>query len=152
MSLEQWLQNRYIINQEATAPELLQLLSIVDRELSDASIAAVSADGRFGHAYNGALTLCRIALRAAGYRVAKGKGIHQYEINSLIYTLGSQQKNQMILLSRCSKLRGQEVYDRTGVVAPRDVDDLVEAAKQLRTDVLSWLKANHPALYPEGYT
>jgi hypothetical protein len=26
-----------------------------------------------------------------------------------------------------------------------------ETVKQLRLDVLSWLKADHPSLYPEGY-
>jgi hypothetical protein len=126
-------------------------LSIVDRELSDATIAAVSTDGRFGHAYNAALTLCRIALRASGFRVGKGKGAHHYEINSLIYTLGNEHKTKMLFLSQCSKLRGQEFYDRAGVVDPRAVEDLVETAKQLRTDVLSWLKGNHPDLFPEGY-
>jgi hypothetical protein len=151
MSLELWLQSQYIIKQEPTAPELLELLQIVDRELSDASIAALSSDGKFGHAYNAALSLCRIALRAAGYRVAKGRGVHQYEINSLVYTMGNEKKDEMIFLSKCSRIRGQEVYDRTGVADPRDVADLVETAKQLRLDVLSWLKADHPDLYPEGY-
>ena len=53
----------------------------------------------------------------------------------------------MIFLSACTKKRGQEVYTHAGVVDPRDVDDLLETAKQLREDVLSWLKADHPRLY-----
>jgi hypothetical protein len=48
-------------------------------------------------------------------------------------------------------MRAQEVYDRTGVADPRDVADLIDTAQQLRADVLAWLKANHPELYPEGY-
>jgi hypothetical protein len=48
-------------------------------------------------------------------------------------------------------MRAQEVYDRTGVVDPRDVADLIETAHQLRAVILSWLKANHPELDPEGY-
>jgi hypothetical protein len=151
MSLEQWFRSQSIIKQPATAPEILQLLSIVDRELADAGIEAVSTDGRFSHAYNGALTLCRIALRASGYRVAKGKGAHYLEINSLVYTLGDSHKETQIFLSRCTKIRGQEVYTHAGVVDPRDVDDLLQTVKQLRDDVLSWLKADHPHLYPEGY-
>ena len=90
-------------------------------------------------------------MHAAGYRVAKGKGTHQYEINSIVYTLGNEHQEKMIFLSRCSRLRGQEAYDHTGVVDPRDVDDLVQMARQLRDDILSWLKANHPDLYPAGY-
>jgi hypothetical protein len=122
-------------------------LSIVDRELADAGIEAVSTDGRFTHAYNAALTLCRIALLAAGYRVAKGGGAHYREINSIVYTLGDSQKDIQIFLSACTKKRGQEVYTHAGVVDPRDVDDLLETAKQLREDVLSWLKTDHPHLF-----
>jgi hypothetical protein len=146
MSLEQWLQNGYIIKQTATAPEVLQLLSIVERELSDASVEAVSADGRFTHAYNAALTLCRIALRASGYRVGKGGG-HHYEINSIVHTLGHKYNDHMILLSQYSKKRGREMYDRTGVVDTGDVEDLIETGIQLRIDVLAWLMAEHPDLY-----
>jgi hypothetical protein len=126
-------------------------LSIVDRELADAGIVAVSTDGRFTHAYNAALTLCRIALLAAGYRVAKGGGAHYREINSLVYTLGDSHKETYIFLSACTKKRGQEVYTHAGVIDRRDVDDLLQTAKQLRDDVLSWLKADHRHLYPEGY-
>lgn len=111
----------------------------------------MSSDGRFTHAYNAALTLCRIALLAAGYRVAKGGGAHYREINSLVYTLGGSQKEIYTFLSACTKKRGQEVYTHAGVVETRDVDDLVQTAKQLRIDVLSWLMADHPDLYPEGY-
>jgi hypothetical protein len=124
-------------------------LSIVDRELADAGIQAVSPDGRFTHAYNAALTLCRIALLAAGYQVAKGGGAHYREINSLVLTLGDSQKDVYIFLSACTKKRGQEMYTDAGVVDPRDVDDLLQTAKQLRDDVLSWLKTDHPHLYPE---
>jgi hypothetical protein len=123
------------------------LLSIVERELRDASVEAVSADGRFTHAYNAALTLCRIALRATGYRVGKGKGAHQYEINSLVYTLGNQYREQMILFSQYSKKRAQEVYDRTGVVELEDVRDLIDTAERLHIDILAWLKGSHSELY-----
>ena len=152
MSLEQWFQSHHVIRHQATTPQILQLFSIVDRELADAGIAAVSADGRFTHAYNAALTLCRIALLAAGFRASKGAGAHYREINSITLTLGDTQKDLQTFLSMCTKKRGQEVYTHAGVIDPRDVDDLLEAATQLRLDVLAWLKANHPGLYPTGYS
>jgi hypothetical protein len=112
---------------------------------------AVSSDGRFIHAYNAALTLCRIALLAAGYRDAKGGGAHYREINSLVYTLGESQNETYIFLSACAKKRGQEVYTHAGVVESRDVDDLIKTADLLRSDLLSWLLADHLDLYPQGY-
>jgi hypothetical protein len=133
--------------QAATALEVLQLLSIVERELSDASVEAISTDGRFGHAYNAALVLCRIALRASGYRAMKGGGAHNIEINTLVYTLGRAKQDVMVFLSRCSRTRALEVYDHAGVVAEEDVEDLIGTAKQLRLDVLAWLKSEHPDLY-----
>ena len=71
MSLE-LVVSKSIYNQATSdgAPDPSSSLSIVDRELADAGIVAVSSDGRLTHAYNAALTLCRIALLAAGYRVA----------------------------------------------------------------------------------
>ena len=116
MSLEQWFQSQYIIKHQATAPQILQLLSIVDRELADAGIAAVSADGRFTHAYNAALTLCRIALLAAGYRVSKGGGARFTRNLVVSLTLGDSHKDIQLFLSACTKKRGQEMYTHAGVV------------------------------------
>jgi len=42
------------------------------------------------------------------------------------------------------------LYDYAGVVTEEDAQDLREAARQLRADVLNWLRANHPNLLPKG--
>ena len=47
---------------------MADLLRIVDRDLKDASILELSADRRFVTAYNAALRLATIVLRASGYR------------------------------------------------------------------------------------
>jgi hypothetical protein len=36
------------------------------------------------------------------------------------------------------------------VVSEKDAADLLQTAEQLRSDVIAWLKANHPSLVPAG--
>ena len=83
MSLEEWLRNAWLQRNEPTVAQIRQLLQVVDRDISDAQAAGLSADGRFQHAYDAALQLCMIALLASGYRVRKGQGHHQHGIDWL---------------------------------------------------------------------
>jgi len=152
MSLQSWLQIGHLMNHEATVAEVRNLLGVVDRELADASVAGLSDDGRFTHAYDAALLLCKLALHVTGFEVQKrATGHHALWINSLEFTLGEKHKTTLIHLSKSSKLRHTTLYDHAGVVEKQDADDLLEAARQLRADVLGWLRSQHPPLVPSGY-
>ena len=152
MSLQNWLQIGHLINHQATVAEVRNLLGVVDRELGDAGVAGLSDDGRFTHAYDAALLLCKLALHANGFEVQKRvTGHHSLWINSLEFTLGEEHKATLIHLSKSSKLRHTTLYDHAGVVQKQDADDLLEAARQLRADVLNWLRSQHPTLVPSGY-
>lgn len=148
MSLELWLRNGWLQQDEVSVAEIQQLLQVVDRDLADAQVVGLSADGRFQHAYDAALQLCMLALRATGYRVRKGQGHHKHGIDSLRYTLGEKWSETADHIERCSRLRGQAVYERIGVVSGQDADDLLQTATQLRTDVVNWLKTAYAALVP----
>jgi hypothetical protein len=149
MTLQNWLQTGQLISHEATIAGVRNLLGVVDRELADAGVAGLSDDGRFTHAYDAALLLCKLALHASGFEVAKRvPGHHALWINSLELTLGAKHKATLVLLSKSSKLRHLSLYDHAGVVQRQDADDLLEAARQLRTDVMSWLRSEHPTLVP----
>jgi hypothetical protein len=148
MSLEQWLQNGWLQRNDPTVAQIQQLLQVVDRDISDAQAAGLSADGSFQHAYDAALQLCMIPLLACGYRVPKGQGHHKRAIDSLRYTLGANWSDAADHIERCSRLRGQATYERVGVLSERDADDLLDTAKQLLKDVVDWLRENHPRLLP----
>jgi hypothetical protein len=149
MSLQNWLQIGHLTNHQATVAEVRNLLGVVDRELADAGVTGLSDDGRFNHAYDAALLLCKLALHASGFEVQKrAPGHHAYWINSLEFTLGDTHKGTLIHISKSSKLRHISLYDYAGVVQKQDADDLLEAARQLRTDVLNWLRSQHPTLLP----
>ncbi len=148
MSLEQWLQNSWLQKHEPTVAEIQHLIQVVDRDISDAQAQGLSADGRFQHAYDATLQLCMIALHASGYQARKGQGHHKYGIDSLRYTLGERWSGLADYIGRCSRLRSHAMYERIDVVGDKDARDLLDTATQLRTDVVQWLKANHPALVP----
>jgi hypothetical protein len=152
MSLQNWLQTGTLISHEPTVAEVRNLLGVVDRELADAGVAGLSDDGRFTHAYDAALLLCKLALHSSGFEVQKrASGHHALWINSLEFTLGEEHKDTLIHLSKSSKLRHTSLYDHAGVVQKQDADDLLEAARRLRVDVLEWLRSQHPTLVPSGH-
>src|SRR5437588_8123958 len=106
MSLQNWLQIGHLTNHQATVAEVRNLLGVVDRELADAGVVGLSDDGRFTHAYDAALLLCKLALHSSGYVVQKrATGHHALWINALEFTLGASQKESLIHLSKSSKLR-----------------------------------------------
>src|SRR5436190_6704541 len=100
MSLQNWLQIGHLTTHQATVPEVGNLLGVIDRELADAGVTGLSDDGRFIHAYDAALILCKLALHVAGFEVQKrAPGHHGLWINSLELTLGASHKDTMIDLS-----------------------------------------------------
>lgn len=152
MSLQDWLQKGYLLEHEATVAEVRSLLGVADREIHDSGVSGLSDEGRFTHAYDAALLLCKLALHASGFELPKrSQGHHSLWINSLEYSLGQEQKATLIHLSKSSKLRHTSLYEQTGVIQKQDADDLLEAAKQLRADVLAWLRSRHPTLMPAGF-
>ena len=54
MSLSQWLKNGWLKAHQPTQQEIAGLLAIIERDLADAQAGALSADWRFGIAYNAA--------------------------------------------------------------------------------------------------
>jgi hypothetical protein len=114
------LQNGWLQHEDATVAEVQQLMRVVDRGLADAEARGLSADGKFLLTYDAALQLCFIPLRASGYRVRKGEGHHKRGIDSLRLTLGDRWSETADHIERCSRLRAQAVYERTGVVSEED--------------------------------
>jgi hypothetical protein len=53
--------------QPTSRSEIDSLFRVVDRDLEDAAVPGVSADRRFATAYNAALQLATVVLRAHGY-------------------------------------------------------------------------------------
>ncbi len=144
MSLKQWLDNGWLRQHETSKNEILDLLSIVDRDLKDAR-AGLSADWQFGIAYNAALKLCSILLYAAGFKSERTLQ-HYRTIQAMPLILGEDRKKDAQYLDACRSKRNIAEYNRVGVVTERDAEELVQFVKEFKNDVINWLKKNRPNL------
>ena len=144
MSLKQWEANGWLRKHETSPDEINNLLMIVDRDLKDAS-EGISADWRFGIAYNAALNLCTVLLYAEGYKAERTLQ-HYRTIQALPLILGQEKANDANYLDACRSKRNIVEYDYVGGATDDDADELIEYGKELRDDVMAWLKKAHPGL------
>jgi hypothetical protein len=148
MSLEQWANNGWLRAHQTSPQEIADLLGIVERDLADAG-GNISADWRFGIAYNAVLKLCTILLQASGYRTERTLQ-HYRTIAALPLILGDQRKDDADYLEVCRRKRNTTEYDRAGAATEQDAKELIEFTKELQADVLEWLKQHHPDLVPKS--
>ena len=142
MSLEKWAEYGWLRAQPTSRDEIQSLLTIVDRDLKDASVAAISEDRRFEAAFNAARTTANIALRASGYRASTQAGHHEKTIESLEFTLMADVKliRRMKILS---KKRNATSYDSAGNVSAQELELAIKTATELHRAVVDWLNKNH---------
>ncbi len=123
------------------------LLGIVERDLADVG-QGISADWKFGIAYNAALRLCTILLHAEGFRPARTLQ-HYRTIQAPGLILDPARKVDVEYLEVCRKKRKIIEYDLHGSVAETDAAELVKFVVELRTSALKWLGENHRELLSE---
>ena len=145
MTLKQWADNGWLRPHRTSPEEIDNLLSMVHRDLADAQEEGISADWRFGIAYNAALKLCTILLYASGYRAERTLQ-HSRTIQAMPLILGKMRKEDAKYLDTCRMKRNVVEYDYVGGATADDANELVVFAEDLREEVLSWIKHNHPQL------
>lgn len=145
MSLEQWLAARWLARHTPSQDEIRDLLAVADRELADAQVSGLSAEGAFAHAYAAALTSAAAALIAAGYQVERGVSHHHYIIESLEYTLALDRKT-IARFDRFRRKRNVSIYDRPEAPSEADTAAMLAMARDLRRRAEEWIGANHPEL------
>lgn len=143
MTLQNWANNGWLRAHKPSSQEIRDLLQIVERDLQDCHASAVSIDWQFGIAYNAALKLCTILLHAEGFRAEKNLQ-HYRTIQALPLILGADRRADADFLDSCRGKRNVVEYDRVGAVSSAEVVDLVELVKELREEVLKWLRERHP--------
>lgn len=147
MSLRQWLDNGWLRRHATTRDEIANLLGIVDRDLADAQ-GGISPDWRFGIAYNAALRLCTVLLYAEGYRPERTLQ-HYRTIQCLPMILGQNRRQDAEYLETCRSKRNRVEYDYARGASEEHAEELNASTETLRSDVLSWLRANHAEYAPE---
>jgi uncharacterized protein (UPF0332 family) len=145
MSLEQWVEYRWLRAEPSSPKEIRDLFEIIARALKDANVDAISDDLRFQAAFGAALTAANAALRASGSRTRVQAGHHQKIVESLELTVKADPK-LIQKLKVFSKKRNAAVYDAAGIVSQQDLEQVIKVAHDLHENVATWLKDNQPEL------
>jgi uncharacterized protein (UPF0332 family) len=145
MSLQDWVNNGWLKSHTTSREEIGNLLEIVERDLKDAQKSGLSADWRFGIAYNAALKLCTVLMYSEGYRPEKNLA-HYRTLQALPLILGAERNDDADYLDACRNKRNTVEYDYVGGATDSDADELIEFTKELKKGVMSRLKKTHPEL------
>jgi len=150
MSLANFLQKHLLQLQSPAKDEIEKLFQIVDRDLKDVKTVRLSSDRTFAIAYNAALILTMIVLRAKGYRTNPSMGGHHAVcIKSLPFLMGNEWKSFARYLDACRGKRHVCEYISVDEVEAEDAETLAKEAEKFRIEVLKWLKTHHPDLVPD---
>lgn len=145
MSWTQLLADKRVATEPATKQELDDLRGVVARSIKDAQAINLSADGKFGFAYNAARSIATIVVRASGYRV-KSQGGGHYNTFLALGAADPAFAALAVYFDACRVKRNEFSYDEADVVSDTEADELETKATQFAVDVEAWLKANHPNL------
>lgn len=145
MSLENWLNNRWLYPHETSAEEIQALLHSAEEDIRNARIEGISAGWRLNMAYTAALRYARVALYACGYRSGRERE-HERTIDSLAYTVKSVGSDTITLLHKIRKMRHTATYDSVDIISDAEADAAMKVASTLGEHINRWLTSNHPAL------
>lgn len=145
MSLQSWLENRWIKKEATTRSEVTALIEKSNRDLAESQNAQITPDWRLAIAYSASLGYATAALRAVGFRVPQSEGHHFRTFESLRYTIGAEE-DLIITLQAIRKKRHMVSYDASGIVSETEIGEAIEIAGELHDKVLHWLRERHPEL------
>jgi hypothetical protein len=144
MILTDWKAAGWLVEHEPSQDETRALLGVIDRDLSDSAVAALSPDAQLGLAYNAALQAATIALAAHGYRASRERK-HYVTIQSLAFTIGADPA-LVRKFDAFRKKRNIGDYERAGSTSAKEAAELRDLACELRAAVVGWLEHLHPEL------
>jgi hypothetical protein len=139
MTLKDWQSNGWLKPHKATPKQIADLFAIVERDLVAAQTEDLTADWKFGIAYNAALKLCTVLLYAEGYR-PENQLAHFRTIAALPLVLGQARKADADYLEACRVKRNKVEYDTIDQATPEQAAELVKFVVELREEVKVWMK------------
>lgn len=148
MSWTKLLQGGKVHRHQTSAREIGEIRRLVNRDLADAAIPALSEDRRFATAYNAALQTAKMLIACAGYRVASVPGHHRITFESVKLALGSSAAHLADYFDACRRKRNEIDYTGAAIATSTEADELRLHAKAFLAMVETWIVKTHPALKP----
>jgi uncharacterized protein (UPF0332 family) len=147
MTWQSLLQSQRIRPHRTSQQELDDLRDVVERDLQDAAIKALSADRRFATAYNAVLQLAKIVIACSGYRVV-GSGHHLTTFEALEIAMGQPVSALVAYFDTCRRKRNQVDYDCANAATETEAEDLLREAEEFRDLVEQWVRKHYSNYAP----
>jgi uncharacterized protein (UPF0332 family) len=147
MSWQSLLQAQRVKSHRTSRQELDDLRNVVERDLQDAAVSALSADRRFATAYNAALQSAKMVIACAGYRVV-GQGHHLTTLEAVELAMGSSVSALVTYFDTCRRKRNQVDYDRANAATETEAEELLAKAEEFRELVEKWILKHHSGYAP----
>lgn len=145
MSLKKFISNGSIYTTPIKKDEISKLLRIADRDIKESSENCHEIDWQFAIAYNAALQLASVCLRASGYRASTKSGHHWVTFTVLPDILGDEFMKVADYFNECRLKRNAVEYDDTGVITKEDAEMLIRKVKEFKKTVVLWLETSSPS-------
>lgn len=146
MNLKQHIAKGFIVKSPVDKGEITKLIRLADRDIREASEKCHETDWQFVIAYNAALQLASIPIRASGYRATPKVGHHWVTFAVLPDILGDKFIEFSHYFNECRIKRNTSEYCDIGTISSTEAKKLIKEVKEFKTKVLAWLKASHPTL------
>lgn len=115
MPYDRLLRSGRIRSHRTNRQEIAGLFQVVERDLADASIMALSADRRFATAYNAALQAATAVMYSEGYR-AHNLGHHSTVFEFLGEAMGTEVASLASYFDDCRRKRNRADYVGAGSI------------------------------------
>jgi hypothetical protein len=149
MQFKDWAAKKELEELETSPEEIAELLRLADQNLLDCeflSTAPISNDLYHSCVYRAALPLAKVSLRAEGYRVpASAEKGHVILLDALTFTVDKRSKYKT-QLQVARLVRNQATYTSATTHQRSDIDNLLKTVRELRVDIETWLRREHPEL------
>jgi hypothetical protein len=145
MSLNNWLNNKWLHEHKTSVEEIQALLRSSAEDLRSAGIKGIAAAWKLNISYTAALRYARAALYACGFRPGRERE-HERTIDSLSYTIKGLSPDTTALLHKIRKMRHTATYDSVDMISESEAAAAMKVAIDLGQQVITWLKENHPEL------
>ena len=125
--------------------ELDAMRELIDRDLADAKVAAISADRRFATAYNAALQAANMAIACAGYRITAKVGHHAVSLEGSRLAVGAPATSLIDYFDTCRRKRNKIDYTQAHVASETEAKEIVTKAVEFCDLIEKWIADNHPS-------
>jgi uncharacterized protein (UPF0332 family) len=127
--------------------EIASLFAVVERDLSDAAIEALSEDRRFATAYNAALQAATAMMYAEGYRTSGG-GHHWATFEFLKEVSPVEFGDLADYFDDCRRKRNRADYVGVGCASETEARHLLMEARRFAEMARAWIRERYPELMP----